>query len=1485
MNNNLGALYFDAGVDMENWRKNINEMRRDILGLSQQTQRETSKMDSMFKNLSIGIGAYLSANVLKGFVNELINVRGEFQKTEIAFATMLKDAGKAKQLMAEMVDLAAKTPFGLKEVSDGAKRLLAFQIPANEVVDTLRRMGDVAAGLGVPMGQLIHVYGQVKAQGRLMTNDLYQFMNAGIPIIAELSKVLGKSESEIKKMVGEGKIGFAEIQQVIKGMTDEGGLFFNLMEKQSASLSGKISNLRDTIEQMMNKIGESSEGILNKGIDAATYLVEHYEEVIKVLTVLISTYGSYRVALMLVAAAQKISVTVQAVSTWLSLARSIKTAKDAQILFNLASSANPIGAVVAVIGLVISAYVMYGDEIKKLIGLKEEETIATKTQIDVEKELTENFSKGVAEKQAKIQQLINIIKNENATLEQRKRAYESLIAIDPSFRGTLDAQYKETYRLGEAFDLLIIKLRAFAKAQAEMAVQAKYLQQQAEESFKLGDLQVQLKQVQEKKAALLKKGFREIKVLGGFGGSYETIIPIKGDRYYDKEASEYGKIKKQENELKEQIAEQKKISNETTAKANNITKQIEQNKKQKEINLKHISNQISHLENKKNLTAGEKKILDALKKGKDANSFVLGGYDTKIEENIPSSPPSSTNIKDKKAKGEKELAEIFPKDSIKELEQRIALYNNALERAYTDKKGNKFIKLRALDKYGKEYETGKTLSIDKAVANKEALEKRLKEIQDEIRNKAFDEDISELERQWKVRYMIAEKYGEKIAEVQFPNLKGESYFNEIEEMFNPLNDRLNKGEILSDEEIKQWQRLKEIIDGLSGIKDPFTNFKEGLDKSLSQITIYTEKIDFLKDKLDNLTSEEISKGFKTEILARIEAEEKLKSENYKRFIESHKTYEEQITEITKKYAELREQANSDAEIKKVDEAKSAELTELFFSEMQKSNDWARLFTEMNAVATQKLEEFRSILVEKLKSAKTEEERIKIGEFIKKIDAEMRQRAPFKSLVKAIKELGDASKSSEEKLSNLYNAFSEASKWIGDTKKAVGEAKTALEDLGISTNNAFGDLLDKLSEALNGLEQTANGVANVIQGITSKNPVQIIAGSIKAIAGVIKTISSFFNSDKAKERNIKRWKEEIDGLSNAYRDLEHAMKNALGTETYKIQESQIQNMRAQQAKLRQMIDEERGKKKTDDGKIRDWEEQINQLSRNIDDVKENIKKNILQGTAKDFAKQLGDALVDAFKRGESAAVAFDRTIEDIIRKITLNMITQKFLEPMMKQMSDELLIKSGFSKDYNKTIREREEELKHSLEQIEANKNYWKTEWKFGAFREAIDKDKKRKYDEAISRKQQLEQEIASLRKRLQNGETDIDPNGDFKSITENMLDEIKEKYKNDPRYKASLEAIEALQKMMKQDNQDSLKGAIKGMSEQTAGVLAGQFNAIRQHVAEILKNGDHSLSELNNILSTLMNIEGYTFRLISIEKEIKELNGKVKSTDLRGSGL
>ncbi|WP_228426020.1 hypothetical protein [Chryseobacterium carnipullorum] len=129
MNTSQGALYFGAGIDTAQFRRDIESMRRDILGLTQTTVQQTGQMDSAFKNLSIGIASYFSIGAIKSFVTELINVRGEFQKTEIAFSTMLKSEAKAAELMGQMVDLAAKTPFSLQEVSAGAKQLLAFPDP------------------------------------------------------------------------------------------------------------------------------------------------------------------------------------------------------------------------------------------------------------------------------------------------------------------------------------------------------------------------------------------------------------------------------------------------------------------------------------------------------------------------------------------------------------------------------------------------------------------------------------------------------------------------------------------------------------------------------------------------------------------------------------------------------------------------------------------------------------------------------------------------------------------------------------------------------------------------------------------------------------------------------------------------------------------------------------------------------------------------------------------------------------------------------------------------------------------------------------------------------------------------------------------------------------------------------------------------------------------------------------------------------------
>lgn len=343
MQTNDGNLVFDVKANYEGLQKDVEAIEKQFEQMTRKAVEEGKKQADVWQTLLKGATAYFTLQGAQSFISQMVAVRSEFQQLEIAFGTMLKSKEKANALMAQMTDLAAKTPFGLQEVSEGAKRLLAIQVPAEEVTETLRRMGDVAAGLGVPMGQLIHVYGQVKTQGKLVTNDLYQFMNAGIPIIAELSKVVGKSETEIKDMVSAGKIGFPEVQAVIKNMTSEGGLFFNLMAEQSKSLGGQISNLQDNFDQMLNEIGKASEGAVSGAISSVSFLVENYQTLGKIIAGLITTYGAYRAAI--IVNNTLVALSTQLTNGWtvaqLAQYRGLLLLEKAQKLLNATMLANP----------------------------------------------------------------------------------------------------------------------------------------------------------------------------------------------------------------------------------------------------------------------------------------------------------------------------------------------------------------------------------------------------------------------------------------------------------------------------------------------------------------------------------------------------------------------------------------------------------------------------------------------------------------------------------------------------------------------------------------------------------------------------------------------------------------------------------------------------------------------------------------------------------------------------------------------------------------------------------------------------------------------------------------------------------------------------------------------------------------------------------------------------------------------------------------
>ena len=303
MENIDGALAFRATLDIDDFNVSAQAMENRIREFSSEAIDEVESVEDAFQSFAQKAGEYISYYLvgqgMVGLLNSIVQVRGQFQQLEIAFETMLGNSTKAQALMAQMVETAAKTPFDLMGVAEGAKQLMAYGVSADKVNDTLVRLGNIASGLSIPLNDIVYLYGTTMVQGRLYAQDVRQFTGRGIPLVKELAEKYGVTADKINEMVSAGKIGFPEVEEVLNKMTDAGGQFYNLMEKQSASLTGQIANLEDAWDTALNNLGEKGEGVFSAGISGATYLVEHMEDILRILTSITVAYGSYKAAVVL----------------------------------------------------------------------------------------------------------------------------------------------------------------------------------------------------------------------------------------------------------------------------------------------------------------------------------------------------------------------------------------------------------------------------------------------------------------------------------------------------------------------------------------------------------------------------------------------------------------------------------------------------------------------------------------------------------------------------------------------------------------------------------------------------------------------------------------------------------------------------------------------------------------------------------------------------------------------------------------------------------------------------------------------------------------------------------------------------------------------------------------------------------------------------------------------------------------------------------
>ena len=387
MQSDNGRLNFGASIDNSQLRQDAQESRNILHGIGTTAKQEGNEIDNAMKNIGKSIAAVFAVSKLKDFAKQVAVVRGEFQQLEIAFQTMLGSKAEADKLMSQLIQTAVITPFNMSDVANSAKQLLAYGVEADKVNETLIRLGDIAAGLSIPINDLAYLYGTTMVQGRMYTADLNQFLGRGIPLTEELAKQFGVTKNKVKSLVEEGKVGFPEVEKAIISLTSEGGKFGGLMEAQSKSITGQISNIEDSIEQMFNEIGKSSEGAIGAALNGVSSIIDHWKEIGKVILIAAAAYGTYKAALIAMNVIQKISNTSTAEAALqqrlaamsgiaLSEAEAVAAARTTLLTaawngLKAAIMSNPIGLILGVLAGAATAIGLFSSETSEAVTMSE----------------------------------------------------------------------------------------------------------------------------------------------------------------------------------------------------------------------------------------------------------------------------------------------------------------------------------------------------------------------------------------------------------------------------------------------------------------------------------------------------------------------------------------------------------------------------------------------------------------------------------------------------------------------------------------------------------------------------------------------------------------------------------------------------------------------------------------------------------------------------------------------------------------------------------------------------------------------------------------------------------------------------------------------------------------------------------------------------------------------------------------------------------
>lgn len=1210
-----GELSFDAWINNSDFKKQIDEMNNRIMGLSKSVDSESTRMGDSLSRLSGMMAGVFSVAAVEQVLSKLVSVRGEFQQLEIGLRTMLGSKEKADKLMAQVVDLAAKTPFTLQEVGAGAKQLLAYQFGADEIIDTLERLGDVASGLGVPIGRLILVYGQVKAKGRLMGDDMRQFSEAGIPMAAALADQFNKvnntttmTTAGISKLVSEGKIGFEQVKTVMEGMTNEGGTFFNLMEQNSKSLTGMTSNLEDALSRMWNSLGKSMESTLGSGIQLVTDLVNNYEPFLKVLGAVVAAYGTYKTAMILVNAQRKIETVLgvyDIATKELQIGATIKAAW-AQSTLNKAMLANPYALAAAAIIALGVALIEFWPKAKTTEELIKNTTSAI-----------DEFGKA-GESTAKLTEEYEKL---NSKVTKTASEHERLNSVIKQLAATVPAAAIAWDKYGTTIGINIEKVKEFTN-ETKKAAGIKLTEALKEDWKRLSEEQTKFNSLDKS----VKSKTKQVYVPSG--------SPYAGGQFIDQIMS-------------------------PTEWADKVAKRDAQGKV-----ILELRNKIKAARTTLGLEKPEVTPVSSTKPVQETNKQALIRLNKTLIE-------QEKELKQLRAGGT-----IFNADKIKKQEEAIAATTKEIQAVTGVKKSNAkpiVVKEKTAENLidedikanKKAYEDYEAWAVE---LGQVSADKQYKLLLD--KNKSF-EDYLKASRDAILNKAPTKADGSK--DLSKDDLMRVTKFNEALQSFKADNALTKFNEDLGKIQTSAgsvYDKLKQIQDLKLSVSEPDGKYGSTMSNKDKQVAIKAVSEEETKQQ------EAILKDLKDKYKTYTEQIQTITTEHdqAKTFLEgvmATTTLEADKKLIQQRIDLIKKSKTEMVSVIAVDKFQSDNkpMLDTIFGDIS-DYPTETIISFINTIRAKLAD-----LPEADKSSESVKSLINNLDYLEK-QTKSQDSNPFSQLKNAIEEYTKAAEKAEKATTDVDIASAKAGKNKG-LKDAAGAAGSILQGAG-EVFDSVTQSLDQLGIAgdeetkklMGNISGMIKGGTDLAMGIATGNPIQIITGSITLLTNAIQ---AFDFKERAIERAIGKHKKTLQDLQVSYAELSKAIDKALGSDFLTASKAAIDSLQQQKAelvKIKELEAEKEGKNKSQEN-IDKANQDISKINSDIADAMQKLQDTLMTTDVKGFAQQLGDALFDAAAKGTSSMEAYGKVskqiINDIIKKMLQTKLLEKQLEPIMNNL--------------------------------------------------------------------------------------------------------------------------------------------------------------------------------------------------------------------------